>query len=564
TRPENAPAPRGTVLVLGPQSFLDALPLWTSWKRNQGWTVILSPLSALAKKQDVLEAIHKTFDGYLDQATDDRPAGHVLLVGDCASGEPEAVEANRVPCGKRSSAFLGDLPSDFDYAMPTATHQPRLAVGRWPVHSADEARLLAARTTQREHTPPAAQTVLRNRLHFIAGAPGYSPELDKLIEDFAFAIITKAVPQEWDLRVLYTAPSSEYSTGTPAGDRGAAIALLEAGAFATVICSHGSITAISGRKFDKLLENQQMIDLGGAFSATHLFIFTCSSGNFANTPVRSPTTGQVVAVTNPDQASLAEVTLLNPHGPPLVVAASSISHPLFNKYFCDLLIDAVLKHNPPDWGNAWYCVQRRFAVYRDKELEAVLKNVEKLGDLDVAALDHLYMYNYLGDPTLEFLPLELNLPFQADRQSDPGGDSGSVRVFGRLSDGVDGVAEISVVVHRDEIAKKRPKIDPDHVADFPALAGERYRLTTDKTIDSVETPVRHGEFTQVFRLSGTDWLRARQIRVVLHLKNGLTRAGVVELPDRLAASETPAPAPALPAPASETAPKPVPLPEHTP
>lgn len=524
---------RGDVLVVGPQAYLDALPVWVKWKRAQGFQVILHPTPALAQAQDILDAVHRTFDAQLAKATNDRPAGFVMLVGDCASGTPENVAANRVPCGKRSSPFLGDIASDFGYSLPDTNGQPRLAVGRWPVASVDEARMLAERSARLERQAPSAKSTLRNRLHFIAGAPGYSAEADQLIERYAFDIITKVLPLEWDLRVLYTSPTSEYATGALASDRAEAIGLLEAGAFATVICSHGSINVISGRKFERLLENVHMADLGGDASATHLFIFTCSSGNFANAPTRSEKTGAMVSNPGPvDQRSLAEVTLLNPHGPPLVVASSSISHPLFNKYLVDLLIGAVLKQNPADWGTAWYRVQRQFVGYRDPGMEAVLKNIEPTGDLTGASADHAAMYNYLGDPTLEFTPLERDFPLQVRRMADAGGDSGAVAVYGRLAEALEGSAEIEVIVHRDEIAKKRPKTAADGTAAEKQAAGIlRYRLTANKTIAAATAGIHQGEFSQVFRLAGTDWLRAQQVRVLVRLKNGKTMAGVADLPE---------------------------------
>ncbi|MGH7145330.1 MAG: C25 family cysteine peptidase [Planctomycetota bacterium] len=525
-------APAGDLLVLSPPAYLGALKTWVHWKRSDGWNVILQPLPAAATTDEVLHYIHAAFDDRLAHATDDQPAGEVLIIGDCASGKPGATGKDRVPCGLRESPFLGDIASDLPYSLPNAKHQPRLAVGRWPAQTAEEVAMLADRTIFLERTPTAERTEMRNRVNFIAGAPGYSPTLDKLIEQFAFDIITQAVPPEYELRVLYTSPTSDFATGNLVDDRAEAMGLLESGAFLTVVCSHGNLTTIAATPGHGLLNETDMAALQGNAARTHLFIFTCSCGNFANAPSGSPNAGSgAYDPKHPDRHCLAEATLLNPRGPPLVVASSSISHPLFNKYFCDILIEQVLKANPATWGEAWYRVQRRFPGYHQPELAMVLGGAEKMGDPATAQIDHCYMYNYLGDPTLPFQAMARGLEFHAERVADADGSSGSIRIWGRPKEYPTGRASIEVLVHRDEMAKNRPRITPGMNDDqHRAVAEERYRLSTDKSIVRAALELHGGEFSEVFHLSGSDWLRAQQVRVVIRTPDGQAAAGVVEIP----------------------------------
>lgn len=535
--PLTAGLAKSKLLVLGPASLLDppALKAFADELGDHGWQVETVRLPTQPSEQAVLEAIHTAFDRKLNSATDDRPAGYVLLIGDCASGAPGATAENRLPCNTRNSNFLGAIASDFGYTLPTAERKPRLAVGRWPVRNAEEFAQLCQRSLATRRLPVSAQTAQRNRLHFIAGSPGYSPRLDKLIENYAFTVLTEQVPQEMDLRVLYASTASDFSTGALETDRAEAEDLIEQGPFMTVICSHGTITAISGRARERLLESQHVAALAGLAARTPLFIFTCSSGNFANAPSRSPVHQRLINnPEKPDEQSLAEVALLNPRGPQAVVAATSFSHPLFNKYYCDILIEVALKPAAPglqaDWGTVWYRVQRQFATHRDKELEFILKDVEKIGDLETGAIDHSYMYNFLGDPTLPFLPLKLGQPVQADRRADPGDESGSIRLWGECREIRNGSVEVSVIVTRADIAKQRPKFrDGETPAEHTATAVERYRLTTDKTIASATLQLQDGRFSHVFHLAGTDWLRAKQVRVLVRGSGGQCAAGVVDI-----------------------------------
>ena len=364
------------VLVVAPEAWRPALGEWLERRAAQGRSVAVRPpeedLAALVRR------IHGEGGGGLR---------FVLLLGD----------VDRVPCAHRPGETIAPherdprIATDHLLADLDGDLLPDLAVGRLPAHSADEAAAMLARGLAYEASRDFGPW--RSRVNVIAGVGGFGMLQDWALELAARTFLTRNVPDAARLSVTWASVGSPYC---PPPEEFADVALerFNEGALLVAYLGHGH-----SQSLDRVRDGDRTWPIFGAdrvgrLQAGHgapLAVFiACSTGQF-----------------DAARDCLAEAMLRAPGGPVAVLAASRVSMPYANGVFAKELLDALYAGGAPTAGELLLLAKRRLvdpapgdegrarietlaaAFYQGDE---ALRRKERV--------EHLFLYNLFGDPTL--------------------------------------------------------------------------------------------------------------------------------------------------------------------
>ncbi len=299
------------LLIVTTNELAPALTPLVESRQRAGLAVVLAPIeeitdtfgygarSPLSLRQFISHAYHRW----------QKPAPRYLLLVGAATvdnrgylqshpNNPVAPPTNIIPTFTVPVSFGGETVSDARLADVAGDVRPELAVGRWPVDSVAEVGDLVRRTLEYEQS-----AVAEDMLFAIDGS---GPEFDRLTE----RIIDDSLVPRTDANIL-RGPSSEDLAGA-VGD----------GAWLISYVGHGSL---------QLWGQEAMLSAetaGAVFNGANPSIvmqFTCLTGLFAH----------------PGVASLSQVLLTHPNGPPLVIGATSLTLSVHQEPFASRLLQAI-------------------------------------------------------------------------------------------------------------------------------------------------------------------------------------------------------------------------------
>lgn len=380
-------------LVVCPDQFRTAIKPWVDYRQRQGISVRLvdSAADAATVKRSLLAAS-------LSERTQ-----FVVLVGDCRLTAAEQADPSlEVPTFYRATGpaakygSTATLPSDASYTDLNGDGVPQVAVGRMPVDTADQLtnwidRIIAYETSENFDR-------WRDRVQITAGIGGFGMLADAAIESATRSVLTSTLPDAVSLAVTYASPRSPFNPGAidffPATLR----RYREGGAF-WVYMGHGNITAL---------------DRVPGPNGTRRPVLTCEDLDLLEVAPGSAPIGLLLACyTGAFDASvdcLAEQMVQCPGGPIAVLASSRVSMPYGNALIAQGLIHACYQQRVERLGTAWLIAQQEVA--EDGRQNAELAQRRRLVDLLATALspdaeqlpaervEHIHLYNLLGDPTL--------------------------------------------------------------------------------------------------------------------------------------------------------------------
>jgi hypothetical protein len=398
------PGQRKAIVIVAP-TYWQAIDPWVQRRRGQGFEVeVVNPLDvigshrgadAVARLRDAIER-QATFDGATSISD---PETFVLLVGD-APGPSEPLDPTRLlPAAIETEKSRPSAPrrfaSDNTYGLPDSRGAPRLAVGRWPVRSADEVATQVEKSLRYE----TAQTpgLHRRTVTFLATTPNYNPTFDPVLERMAMGMIDAQVKPHWGLRAVYSSPLSVYFPGPDETARQVRRWFEDATPI-TLFAGHGYDRGVDmvrfGNRNYRVLDSDLAEQIRGEPPGTVLWMSTCSCGDF-DLP--------------PPECGLAESLVRNPHGPTAVVAGSDVTSAYANLLLCLGLSSDVLEDPPEHLGTALVRVKRAMFRPGPPLLKNMLLAMEPCERPEFLPADHQYLYNLLGDPTLELrLPRRLS------------------------------------------------------------------------------------------------------------------------------------------------------------
>ena len=262
------------------------------------------------------------------------PPRYALLVGDATTdfhGYLHPPPVHQIPSPLVPVTFGGETVSDALTADVDNDGIPDLALGRWPVNSAQDVTRLVNRTLAYERQTAVFPTTL------------IIDHTDPTFTQLADQWQTTAKPP-----FMLVTNSGHLDASSPFGT--------EPGWFAAYI-GHGSLTQWGNSGFlqqDHLPQTMPPI----------LLQFTCLTGLFAH----------------PTQPALSETMLHAPHGPVLLVAATSLTLSQHQAPFAAALLEQMGNTAVPRIGDAFLHAQQSLDAQSHPELQEIRSTFVLLGD----------------------------------------------------------------------------------------------------------------------------------------------------------------------------------------
>lgn len=363
-------AERPLWLACGPAELVKALEPLAELRRQQGMDALLLPLmpeAALAKAP--------------------RRPDYLVIVGDEKPGAPWHVPAARVPFSRWNDRQRKDFASDLAWGGLNRDGLPRVAAGRLPARSAEEAALLVGKILEWEKKKPSREML---SLPMWAGDPAYSPAYTAIFMDFLFGQVAKHSPAWLEPWILSGDPRHPLC-GWPASQAQLFNERTARGGLFLGMMGHGDHQLFCSVRVNNRwagFHNSDVRALGGAGVRPPQVIFACECGAFDQ---------------RGDSRCLAEELLMAGTGPVLTVAAANDSHPLTNFYTATNFLRLIGETDGPvRFGDLWLRTQRDMRRRTDFFLELALKNVEgsysKPTDAQELKRDQATLYAIFGDP----------------------------------------------------------------------------------------------------------------------------------------------------------------------
>jgi hypothetical protein len=328
--PLRSPQPGGTnYLIVTSPALLTSAKAWAEYRRSTGYVPRI-----LEVPDSGFPYIHeKIQQAYADSG---RPNPFFVLLLGHAHADSSAPGAYLPPGQLDSSEYAyyltgaETIASDSLYAAQDDTLRLEpIAVGRVPARDEGEALRILARVRQYESRPPAAEG--RTRIDLIASDSGFGPQFDGLVVTSLEYLVTNHLPEYYRWRILYGNPDSAYYV--PAQDFPGEIAgRLNSGSLLAMYIGHGWIDSLGpirtpeGGEADAFTTRD--LTLVRSADQTIVALVGCMIGQYDSAG---------------DQASLAELLLLQQGGAAATYAASRITSPEGNAVIVKDLLTGMLQ-----------------------------------------------------------------------------------------------------------------------------------------------------------------------------------------------------------------------------
>ena len=381
---------------------------------------LTAPLAPLAEKRKA--------DGYVVRiakppvedaiAALGRPPSVLLLVGDYEPGRDEEIwqlPPLKRPLYKWRRPQRETFSSDALYGDEDGDLVPDYPVGRIPARTPEQVKLVVEKTLAYEKAIPTEKDL---RILAWAGAPGYGGAIDTMATGMLVTTVRRFAPA-WADRFLVSGAEGNALCGWPPDQPAVFNAEWKKGGVLAAFVAHASDSAVYSMAHEGKGVWYGQLEAKAAFATAPPIVapvvfLTCCSGEF-------------------DEADecLAETLLMLPGGPPVVIAATTESHPLPNLFTGRALLKQMAEGGLRI-GRIWCEAQRKAIGMRDFLMERMLRDVEgKLEDeIDVAKLrrDQALIYAIFGDPATRLrMPIPLEVKLEAVGDKDGEGAAGGWR-----------------------------------------------------------------------------------------------------------------------------------------
>lgn len=297
-----APSAPKRLLIIAPQRFAALLTPYVQHKQRQLPTQVVSLEHILKNTRGVDHP--ERLKRFFFQQWQSRNLGYVLLVGDADVLPVRYMVLDRITPAAFDYAFY---PSDLYYAdlakanrefddwnarqdgfhagyfgevrgeknkkdlinFDGVDYQPDVAVGRWPVSTSDEVRLIAEKTMRYENGLASRADARRAAFVSVGGWVDTRPLMDRL---------AAATPRGWSTEKRYYADASR-NDNTPPPDTAQVRSLLNTGVGLLYHTGHGSDTI-----WDQCFSLDGLAQLRNADRLPILFSAGCSTARFATLP----------------------------------------------------------------------------------------------------------------------------------------------------------------------------------------------------------------------------------------------------------------------------------------
>jgi hypothetical protein len=373
------------LLFVSAVAAADSKPLWLAVARP----ALADAIRPLAEKRrvDGFETIVSTRSIPESLASAGRRPDFLLLVGDDEPGRETAdwyLPAKRMKLYRWRTVQAEEFASDVAWGDLDGDGLPRIAVGRIPARSRDQAELVVRKILAFEsQTPTAADLQIPAWL----GSPEYNAMINAMATRLGLGMIQTKGPR-WLRPWFISGNADDPFCGWPPDQPARFTRQMKEGGLLAVLMGHACAEAfysmsVQGKPVWYTAADAAR-EFGSGPPAPPMIFFSCESGKFVGTP--------------PCQA---KVLLLLPGGPVAAIGATTESHPLTN-YFSAVCLLAALGGKENRLGSLWYGAQREARRAHDLVIETMLQDVE--GSLETPInveklrRDQVLMYALLGDP----------------------------------------------------------------------------------------------------------------------------------------------------------------------
>jgi len=474
---------RADTLVVCPSPWQAVMEGWVAHRQSQGHAIEFAAPGPTAEDTKAIIQKRASSGGLR----------WVVLVGDAGRrGQPAArveVPTTFVPAViNRRWGSESHLATDYDMVadLPHSDQSPiagPIAIGRIPCDTPVELRDYLARVIAFESD--VAGELGEQRLTLVAAPGNFSPLLDRLIEGTAARILSQLTPPTCALHMTYADWRSPYCPYPPRFAQ-AVQEGMQRRSTAWVYLGHGHRHTLDRLQTPaghaRILDTQLVASLQGKRFPPLAALIACYAGSFDG----------------PDDC-LAEQLLKQPGGPLATLAGSRVTMPYGNSVLGLELLKALFADSVS--ASETKTVGELIAVAKQGTLaerkQGIRKTVEQIAagltpkqaDRTTERLEHVRMYNLLGDPLLR---LRQALPMKLVAKMDPA-RPGQLKLRGASPLG--GNCRLSVVRARPAAAslqgnRKSFELSSDSQSDYE----RQYKQNNARAIISRTLAIEAGQF----------------------------------------------------------------------
>ena len=446
-----AEEPAGQWIVVTAPAYRDAIEPLCEQRKSQGLHVTtVQTTDDLAKKEILAGDAEKLRDHIVKLCHGQKGAKYVLLVGAVDPGGLDEAEKKVLPPLRGSVGRMKGQPTDHGYGDPDQELLPTAAVGRFPARSVKEAQEMVEKTIAYEKDAKPGEW--RRRITVLAGAPAFSPAVDKLVEQMAISRLGKLDPT-WSGKALYYNPQSRFCVPEDLL-RQRATEYIEQGQALTLYLGHSGpegFAAGKARYLDCDDWAKLKIRRGPGVFAT----FGCNGC-------------QLTDADNREGYGLA--AMRNPHGPVAVFGSHGVCFAAMVQLASESLFQDFCGPKPPErLGDAWLKLQAGLAKGKIDPLSYWLLDKAD-GDPNIPQAtqrrEHLEMFVLLGDPALRLPTIPADIKLTVAGQAEPGQ---TITVTGQAPERLAG-AKVRLTLERPLTS------EPDDLQPLPQTGEDRAKI----------------------------------------------------------------------------------------
>ena len=400
-------------LIVAPPAFADALDSLCD-HRAKTYKV------AIVRTDDIAAKFGKGPEGIAAFVKKVDPK-FLLLAGD--------VEA--VPTFVRKSEYVSDrfatdpdLATDHLYGPPT---------GRFPAHTIEQLKMMAARSVEYETTLPGGRW--QKKISIITGEGNFGALIDDALEHQVYAVLTGKIPPAYDIETAYAKPSSKYCYYPPKFGANA-LRLLNEGSLFYAYVGHGYRDGFDDVRYKDdvypIFDKKSVKDVAIAEGLPIMVVIACSTGEYDSKGVEC----------------IGETLFKRPRGPVAFIGGSRTTQPYGNGLFGNKLVEECFSAGTPTLGEALWAAKASVLAKDTSPLrlqaDAIAGVVQGPAALEPMRKDVILHYNLFGDPALKIRrpPGEIDLV--------PHGFPGPGRTFFVTGKAADGPVDVTFECARDK------------------------------------------------------------------------------------------------------------------
>ena len=486
--PFTLPSAAPDTLVVCPSAFQGALKPWLAHRRQQGHRIEV--LSNQATPRQLRLAIRDYAQG--------GQLKHIVLVGDAVPNPSNGPNGHNVciPAFDQTARINvrwgseSEIATDNGYADLDDDQIPDVAIGRLTADSAYQLEQIVEKILTYERSSNLGRW--RTQINLVAGVGGFNAVVDGLLQAASKKLITDCIPAAYPTSMTYASWRSPYCPD-PRDFRRTTLRQLNNGSLIWAYIGHGQHLAL----------DQVRTPSGNypIFDADDVALLNCENGS----PVAVFLSCHAGAFDQDDDC-LAERMLVKTGGPVAIVCGSRVTMPYGMAVMAVCTLESWFQQSHKTLGEVFLEGKRNMIAPRQTgaNCEFIDSFATSLGatedDLAAERLEHVWMFNLLGDPLLR-----LRHPEMVTVNSPATVDAGhSLEITGRSS--VEGKTTVELVCRRDRLTF-RPS--PRQVYD-----------SSNKTLSTMNTVYReannHVWVAHSFELTGGTF--RQQIQVPLHVR----------------------------------------------